>query len=73
MTLKEFAEEAGVEIIECDKERWGGEYGYRDKDWINSSVNGFKSKKACYDSWFYSKFGEKTAKALMKLLEKEKK
>lgn len=69
MTLKEFAIESGVTVFECEP-GWGGKYGYTESQFPQSRVNGFRSQKACYEDWFKCKFGEQTAKALMKLLKK---
>lgn len=67
MNLTQFAKNAGVELIECDPE-WGGRIGYKEKDHQNCTVCGFRTEQAAYKSWIKSKFGEHTAKAVMKLL-----
>lgn len=67
MTLEEFAIESGVTIIECDPS-WGGPVGYVEDDYPNSSVNGFRTQAAAYREWLNSTFGERTFKALVKLL-----
>lgn len=67
MNLEQFANSAGVTLIECDPE-WGGGIGYKEKDFPNSAVCGFRTKQAAYKNWLNAKFGEHTAKVVMKLL-----
>lgn len=67
MNLKQFAGEAGVEIVECGP-GWGGRYGYTTKDMPNSTVCGFRTKDAAYKAWLEDTFGELAAKAVARLL-----
>ena len=67
MTLEEFAKKAGVTFVECDPE-WGGPVGYKEKDYPNMVVAGFKTKEAALKSWLKSSFGEQLSKVVTKLL-----
>lgn len=66
-SMKDFATDAGVTIIRCDKE-WGGTYGYKDADHPNSTICGFRTEKAAYLGWANDTFGKHAAAALVKLL-----
>ena len=70
MTLKEFAEMAGVRVERCGKE-WGGTWAYKTVDYPNSRVCGFRTEAAVYRAWAECTFGKAASKALTKLL-KEK-
>ena len=70
MTLEEFAQGAGVRICHCDSE-WGGNFAYTTTDHPNSTVNGFKTKKAAYVDWLEDMFGKTTGQAVLKLLKEE--
>ena len=67
MNLEQFAKEAGVTLIECGPE-WGGRIGYKEKDYPNSSVCGFRTENAAYKHWLENTFDKNTAKAVTKLL-----
>jgi len=67
MTLEDFAKLAGVVVIECDAEKWGGPFGYKERG-SNSSVCGCESPEAAYRSWAERAFGDDAAKALETLL-----
>lgn len=69
MTLEEFAELAGVTIIDCDADKWGGAYGYKTKDAPNCSHCGAESPRAALASWLENSFGESAAKALVQLFD----
>lgn len=71
MTLEEFAKDAGVEIVRCDKD-WGGTYGFTIKDSPNCTWCGFRSERAAYQRWLESTFGDQTATAIKKLLRRAK-
>jgi hypothetical protein len=68
MTLEEFATMAGVEIVECDAETWGGPFGYTTKNNPNCIVCGHESKMAAYRSWLVRLVGEAASQAFLKLL-----
>lgn len=67
MVIEKFAITCGVTIVECG-EGWGGKIGYKQVDYPNSSVCGFKTKEAAYKHWLKNKFGEQTSKEIVKLL-----
>jgi hypothetical protein len=71
MNLEQFAKKAGVTTVECDPE-WGGRIGYKEADYPNCSVCGFRTESAAYKHWLQSKFGKTTAKAVLSLLDKPK-
>lgn len=66
MTLKDFAEAAGVTVFRCNKE-WGGTWAYKTADRPNSSVCGYRSEAALYRGWAEDTFGKHAFKALAKL------
>jgi len=68
MNLEQFAIKAGVKIIDCDKNDWGGAFGYTENDYPNISCCGFKTKEAAYKGWLENKFGKQTSKAIFALL-----
>ena len=67
MTLEQFAINAGVKLVSCDKS-WGGTIGYQCDDSPNSTVCGFKTEKAAYKHWLQDIFRNKAGKAVIKLL-----
>jgi hypothetical protein len=67
MTLKEFAENAGVTVFRCDKE-WGGTWGYKTPDYPNSSICGYRNEAELHKAWAEDTFGKAAFKALSKLL-----
>lgn len=67
MTLEEFAKKAGVTIVACDPD-WGGTVGYKEKDYPNTTIAGFKTKEEALKSWLRSSFGDSPAKVVLKLL-----
>lgn len=67
-SLNEFADAAGVSIVECGP-GWGGRYGYTTKDYPNCTECGYRTKKAAREGWAVQTFGEQAAKALFALLE----
>jgi hypothetical protein len=74
MTLKEFAKQCGVEVlIDCDV-CWGGKYGWRMEERGESSsttARGYISELAALKGWAREQFGDKDAKVIMSLLEKQ--
>lgn len=68
MNLEQFAKNAGVAIVDVEH-GWGGSLGYREKDYPNTTVVGFRTAQAAYKHWLEGKFGKHTAKAVMKLLD----
>jgi hypothetical protein len=75
MTLKEFAEKCGVEVLDnCEKKLWGGKYGWRVKEKEGSSsitVRGYRTELAALKGWAREQLGDKAAKVIMGLLEKQ--
>ncbi len=67
MTLKDFAEAAGVVVFRCDKD-WGGTWGYTTIDNPRSSICGYRSEAALYRGWAEETFGKSAFKAIAKLL-----
>lgn len=65
--IKELALKAGVTIVECEPD-WGGRIGYTDKDCPQTTICGFRTESAAYKHWYFSKFGESTGKALLKMM-----
>jgi len=75
MVLKNFAKSAGVVVKQLDAKeakQWGGAWSYSTEDSPNCRVMVLKTEEACYTSWAKSAFGEKAAKALIRLLRKNK-
>lgn len=72
MTLEQFAEKAGVTIINSPI-GYGGPYGYIEYGRPNSSTHGFKTKDAAYKAWLLETFGKRVAKTVFKLLEESAK
>jgi len=72
MTLEEFAKQAGVVLVDCGS-NWGGRIGYRTKDSPNCTFCGHRTEAAAYKSWLKGKFGDHTAKAVLKLLKETSK
>ena len=70
MTLEEFAKAAGVKLVDCG-EGWGGRIGYQTADHPNCTTCGYRTNQAAYKGWLKDTFGNRTAKAVTKLL-KEK-
>lgn len=68
MTLEQFAKLAGVTVIDCDEDKWGGAFGYKERG-SNSSVCGCESPDDCYRSWLERSFGEDASKALASILD----
>ncbi len=70
MTLKEFAELAGVILLtDVDEEKWGGRFGYTLKDEEGKySVLGMETEERVYESWAERTFGEEAKNALVALL-----
>jgi hypothetical protein len=69
MNLEQFAKKAGVTLTECDSS-WGGTIGYKDADYPNSMVCGFRTSAAAYKHWLEGKFGKKATKVVLGLLSK---
>jgi hypothetical protein len=68
MTLEEFANLAGIELVECDPE-WGGKFAYITKDYPNCMISGFRTKRAAYKAWLQDTYGKYAAVAIVKLLD----
>ena len=66
-SLRQFANEAGVQVVPCGP-GWGGGWGFTTADCPNSTVCGFKTKREARRRWAEETFGEQAAQALFKLL-----
>lgn len=71
MTLEEFAKKCGVTIHTCEPE-WGGHIAYKEKDYPNATICGFKTEAAAYKRWLEGKFGKTAGKMVIKLLKESK-
>lgn len=71
VTLESFAQDAGVTLIECDSS-WGGRIGYKEADHPNMSTCGFRTPNSAYKHWLEGTFGQKTGKAVLKLIANQK-
>ena len=57
MTLKELAIKSGMVITRCDKEKWGGSWGYKHKEYPNTTYNGYRTEKAAVEAYFEDTYG----------------
>lgn len=64
--LSKFAKECGVKLVACDPE-WGGKVAYKEED-QQGTVCGFRTENAAYKHWLESTFGDRTGRAVLKLL-----
>lgn len=71
MTLRQFADMAGVSVILCGP-GWGGRYGYVTVKHPNSTHCGFKTAAEAREAWAINTFGEQAARALFALLRSQK-
>lgn len=71
MTIEEIAKKAGVRIVRCTPE-WGGTFGYKSKDYPNSTVCGFKTRRSAYAVWAKDQFGKHGYAVLIALIVKNK-
>lgn len=71
MTLREFAEIAGVRLTRCDAS-WGGTWAYKTHDNPNCTNAGYRSEAEALKTWGEETFGKVAFKALRNLLEKKK-
>jgi hypothetical protein len=67
MTVKRFADDAGVTFHRCGRD-WGGTWGYSSKDHPNSQCNGYDTKAEALDAWGGSTFGDRAWAAVKSLM-----
>ena len=72
MTLEQFAKKAGISLVPCDPKQWGGGIAYECKDTPNVRTCGFRTERAAYRHWLTDAFGQRTAKAVLSLLQEPK-
>lgn len=65
MNLKQFANLAGVTIVDCGP-GWHGRYGYSNADAPNCTTCGFKTKQAAREGWLRDTFGAAPPKQIGK-------
>ncbi len=69
MTLKQFADDAGISVFLCGP-GWGGRYGWTSAAFPSCSTCGFKTKREARMNWLAGTFGERAAAAILKLMER---
>lgn len=67
MKLKQFADKAGMVVVDCGA-GWRGRYGYSTDDAPNCTTCGFKTKQAAREGWLRDTFGTVCGDAVLKLL-----
>ena len=67
MTLKQFADLGGCQIVLCGS-GWGGRYGYTTDDAPNSTTCGYRTKTEARQAWLADTFGEVACAAVLALL-----
>jgi len=69
MNLEKFAKDAGcIVILNPDSYGWGGKLQYHTIDCPNSHYCGYRTEASAYKGWLKNTFGERTSKAVLKLL-----
>lgn len=69
MTLKDFAIKLGYESVRCDKNEWGGTWGFR---FGAARYLGYRTEAEAVNAFIEEKFGEDSSKAFKLLLNENK-
>jgi hypothetical protein len=64
-TVEEFARNFGVVLERCSED-WGGTWAYRTS--ATAIHCGFRTEKSAHMAWLKNEFGERGAKAILKLI-----
>lgn len=68
MTLIKLATECGVTFVRCRPE-WAGTWAYKDQEYPNTTIAGFKTKKEAAEAWVKDSMNSRMFTILQPLIE----